>query len=197
MANADEPKSVTVSHEINFTSWLVDQQIAPELFTFAIPQDATQFTEIRNPNALLGTAAPELTLPTLDGPDFKLSDSKGKEMLVLYFWDIACPYCVKGMPDIVQLGKDYASKGVRFMTVNLGDSPEEVKAFRTGKFDEAPVAVDAKRLCGEMFRISGVPHLVVIDKQGSIAEVLVGVPKDLRGYMTDLVDQLLQKKSGS
>src|SRR5215471_14376112 len=65
-----------------------------------------------------GQRAPEFSLPTLKGPPVSLASLKGK-VVMIDFWAQWCEPCKKELPQLDKLAKDYASKGVVVLAVNI------------------------------------------------------------------------------
>ena len=87
--------------------------------------DAKYATELLKP----GTEAPDFALATPDGKTVKLSDMRGK-YVVLDFWASWCPDCRKDLPAIAALHNTYAERGVEFIGVSFDDKKENlVKAI--------------------------------------------------------------------
>ncbi len=77
---------------------------------FAFLATAPGVQTVANKNAA-NKAAPEWRLKDLDGKPVKLSDFKGK-VVILNFWAIWCPPCRKEIPTFVSLQKQYGEKGL-------------------------------------------------------------------------------------
>ncbi len=126
-----------------------------------------------------GKQAPDFTLTTTDGKTLKLSDYKGKGVIV-NFWATWCPPCRAEIPDMVELQKEYASKGFSFIGIAVGDEEEKVKAFVTAQKMNYPVAMGSRELAmsyGKFTKegaIQGIPTSFVINGKGEIVEYFVG-----------------------
>jgi len=80
----------------------------------------------REKNAIL---APDFTLAKLDGEWFKLSDFRGK-VVMLNFWGTWCPPCRKEIPDFIKLMEKYNKDGLEIVGVTLtSGSAEKIQKF--------------------------------------------------------------------
>src|SRR5512137_1606751 len=68
-----------------------------------------------------GQAAPDFTLKDVDGKAWKLSDLKGKKIVMLDFWATWCNICKREMPVLERVYKEYRGKGVEFFGIALDD----------------------------------------------------------------------------
>ena len=126
-----------------------------------------------------GKKAPDFTLTTTDGKTLKLSDYKGKGVIV-NFWATWCPPCRAEIPDMVELQKEYENKGFSFIGIAVSDEEEKVKAFVTAQKMNYPVAMGTKELAisyGKFTQegaIRGIPTSFVINGKGEIVDYFVG-----------------------
>ena len=76
----------------------------------------------------LGKPAPDFSLKCIDGKDHKLSENKGK-FVVLEWTNHGCPWVKKqyGPGDMQKLQKTYTGKGVVWYTIQTGNSPSPEK----------------------------------------------------------------------
>ena len=74
-------------------------------------------------------AAPSLQLQNLEGKWVRLSDFKGK-VVVLNFWATWCWPCREEIPDLVSLQKEYAARGLVVLGVSMDEGdPARVASF--------------------------------------------------------------------
>ena len=64
----------------------------------------------------------------MDGKDVKLSDYRGRPLIV-NFWFVNCPPCRKEVPAFVDLVKKYGDKGFTILGLDVEDEPEAMKEF--------------------------------------------------------------------
>jgi peroxiredoxin len=126
--------------------------------------------------AKVGAAAPEFSLPDLDGKAVKLSDFKGKTV-VLEWFNPECPFVkashTKG--SLVGTAKKQTDKGVVWLAVNSGaagkqgagadKSRDGLKSFGLSH----AVLLDAEGTVGKQYGATNTPHMYVIDKTGKLA----------------------------
>ena len=143
------------------------------------------------PTELIGKPAPEVELATADGGTFKLSYEKGKSVVILDFWATWCGPCVQAMPIIDKVAKAFAAKGVKFVAVNLRETPAEVKDFMK-QHELSPLAVmDTEGATAQQFMVTGIPQTVIVGKDGNVAKVHVGLSPDLEQQLTAELEALV------
>lgn len=119
--------------------------------------------------------APAATFTTLDGKSIVLSQLHGK-IVVVNFWATSCPGCVKEIPELAELYKQYNARGLEIIAVAMSyDPPNYVTSFAKTRQVPFPVALDVN---GEHARAFGnvqvTPTSFIIDKDGSIIEERLG-----------------------
>lgn len=123
----------------------------------------------------LGDPAPEIQVADwIKGEPVELAKGKGKNIFVIEFWATWCGPCVKSIPHLTELQKEYRDKGV--VVIGISDeSASVVKPFveKTGDEMGYTVAIDKREATGRRymaaFGIDGIPHAFVVDKSGAIA----------------------------
>ena len=122
---------------------------------------------------LVGYGAPEFTLALFDGSTVKLSDLKGKAIL-LNFWASWCIPCRDEAPALESSWLKYRNKKVAFLGVNIWDDDSNALSYMekygggypNGKDPEGQIAVD--------YGVAGVPETYFIDPTGKITEKYTG-----------------------
>jgi peroxiredoxin len=119
--------------------------------------------------------APDFTLPTADGKSIKLSDLRGK-VVIVDFWATWCPPCRKGIPDLISLKKKYGNKGFEIIGVSVDtDTKSEVVPFLKEHGMNYPVVYGNVNVYQQYGGIRAVPTSFVIDKQGKIVASYEGL----------------------
>jgi cytochrome c-type biogenesis protein len=124
----------------------------------------------------------DFSLKDLNGKEWKLSDLKGKVVL-LNFWATWCGPCQREMPGFQKLYERFGEDGeVLVLTVasvateNMGEkeSRDTVKQFITGQKYTFPVLFDADGSVWKAYQQEGIPANYILDKQGNIKLLITG-----------------------
>jgi peroxiredoxin len=122
---------------------------------------------------LVGSPAPEIALQDLQGRDVKLSDLRGKVVLV-NFWATWCKPCKEEMPAMQASYDKLRGKGFVVLAVNeLEDTARVAEHIRThGHTFE--VVMDHNNEVANMYGVVGLPASFFIDPQGIVRERISG-----------------------
>ena len=122
---------------------------------------------------LVGSPAPEIVLKDLQGRDVKLSDLRGKVVLV-NFWATWCKPCKEEMPAMQASYDKLRDKGFVVLAVNeLEDTARVAEHIRThGHTFE--VVMDHNNQVANMYGVVGLPASFLIDPQGIVRELISG-----------------------
>ncbi len=123
--------------------------------------------------------APDFTLPTDQGTTYSLSQSRGKEVVVLFAWASWCPTCRKEMPLVNQLHDQLAGLPVRLFGVNMQEKPKQVARAREEHHLKFDILLDQQGTFARAYAIYGIPQVMVIDKKGVLRYRDFGPPPNL------------------
>jgi peroxiredoxin len=116
------------------------------------------------------TKAPDFHLPDLDGKKQRLSEHRGKVVL-LSFWATWCPPCVEELPSMARLQQAMTGQEFRLLTVSVDDSAGDVKKFfdrHEGIIDPVPVLMDPSRTIPKSYGTEKFPESYLIDRKGLV-----------------------------
>lgn len=114
-----------------------------------------------------GEVAPDFSLTDLSGNTVRLSDYRGK-VVVVFFWTTWCPYCRE---QLVVLNGKYdaiAKDGIVLLAVNVGESKTKIESFTRGKNFKFRVLSDRDSSVADAYGLLGVPTYFFIDRGGKI-----------------------------
>jgi len=121
-----------------------------------------------------GRPAPNFSLPGLDGQMVSLADYRGKVVL-LNIWATWCPPCVEEMPSMEKLYQELNGDGFEILAVSIDESGvQDVRPFMQKHKLSFPVLMDPEGTIKGLYRTTGVPESFVIDKDGTLVEIVIG-----------------------
>lgn len=124
-----------------------------------------------------GKPAPDFSLYDLEGDEVRLSDYRGKVVL-LNIWATWCPSCVEEMPSMEKLHQNLQKEGLVIIAVSIDASGlDAVKPFMKEHKLTFPALVDPDGTTRRLYRLTGVPESFVIDREGIIVDRILG-PRD-------------------
>ena len=140
-----------------------------------------------------GKTAPDFTLADIAGKQHKLSDYRGKNVL-LVFWATWCGPCIKEIPDLIELrkttGEDkLAMLAISYITTMPPNTTEIVNGFvERQKINYTVLSVARSDVSAPYNQISGIPSSFFIDPEGKVKVATLGV------LSLDTIKAILQAK---
>ncbi|HBY58413.1 MAG TPA: hypothetical protein DEH78_01240 [Solibacterales bacterium] len=152
---------------------------APPDSLFRLPAEAREVKELTAWNAnrirkqLAGQPAPELEAMDIRGRPFRLSDHKGKVVL-LDFWTTWCPPCRTDGPSLNKLYRKHGGKGLEVVGISVSEDRSVVESFLTEHRYEFPVVLTTENPMARPYQVATFPTYVVIDREGRVVSAAEG-----------------------
>ena len=116
--------------------------------------------------------APDVQFTKLDGSALKLSDLRGRVVL-LNFWATWCIPCRSEIPTLSAMQKDFEGRGLSIIGVSYDDTADLVHQFQR-ELPQSYQVVLGGREVGSQLPASPLPTTYIIDREGRIREKLIG-----------------------
>jgi len=122
---------------------------------------------------LVGRAAPNFTLPQLDGPSVTLSKLRG-QIVVLNFWASWCTECQVEQSALDRTWQQFQDSGVVVIGVDFEDTAGDARNYVRTANVTYPVVEDAGARAALAYGLRGVPETFVVNRSGRIVSHVVG-----------------------
>lgn len=155
----------------------------------------------------IGSVIPYFNLPAVDGKNYDLNSFKDEKALVIIFSCNHCPYVQAYEKRIIDIQKDYASKGVKVIAVNSNDalqypedSFEEMKKRAASKEFNFIYLRDEDQSAAKNFNASHTPEIFLFNEErklvyhGKIDDNWQEEKKVKSKYLRNALDELLSGK---
>jgi thiol-disulfide isomerase/thioredoxin len=141
--------------------------------------------------------APALSLRDLRGRTLRLSDYKGKVVL-LNFWATWCPPCRAEMPDLMKLQREYGKSGLQVIGITYPpETVQGVRRFTSRLRVNYPVALGTKETKSLFDQSETLPLTIIIDRDGNIRDRIEGIllPEEFEQKIKPLL-QIIRGRKG-
>jgi peroxiredoxin len=133
--------------------------------------------------------APDFTVKTLDGKEIRLSDLKGK-VVILNFWFVGCAPCKVEMPGLNKLTEEFAGQDIVFIGFAL-DKADSLREFLKANSFKYQIVAESASIAGQ-FEVSVFPTHVMINKNGEVEYFLTGGSANRYEELRPLIRNLLE-----
>jgi cytochrome c biogenesis protein CcmG/thiol:disulfide interchange protein DsbE len=126
--------------------------------------------------AVMAKLAPRFTITTLDEETFSLDELRGKKPVVISFWATWCAPCKKELPYLQKFWEKYKDNCA---VIGISIDSQKQRKILQNKVKELkltfPIALDYAKKLDKIYPKRGIPYLVVIDRDGRILKLQMGV----------------------
>ncbi len=119
------------------------------------------------------TVAPDTEMKTLAGESFRISQLRGRVVLV-NFWATWCLPCRAEIPDFNAMQKDYEARGFTVVGISSHDTPEMVQDFQSVVKQEYQLLTSGDDAPADFQTGPGRPATFILDREGRIRERFIG-----------------------
>lgn len=134
--------------------------------------------------------APDFELVSVDGSELKLSDFKGK-LILLHFWAPWCGPCKEEMPSLEELYQEYKEKGLEVVAVAIGTWWVERKDWNVN----FTLLVDPGREAAKKYFVSFIPVTVLISPKGKIIRKFFGAQNWKNPELIKIIEKNLPEEN--
>jgi peroxiredoxin len=140
-----------------------------------------------------GQVSPDFTLSDANGQAVSLSSFRGQPVLMV-FWASWCGHCQNEMPLIQSIHEKYGPQGLIVLGMSVpglsGETKEKALAFVNQNGISFPIVFDEQSTTFGQYRVSGVPDLIFIDRNGVVVDNHPGEMAEAQ--LTARIEQLLE-----
>jgi peroxiredoxin len=139
-----------------------------------------------------GSAAPDFTLHSSTGKNLKLSEYRGR-VVMINFWATWCGPCRQEMPHLNRLYAQYQRAGFMLVGVNVDDDPKNARAMADQLGVRFPVLYDRDKQVSRRYDVDAMPATVILDRDGKVRYLHRGYRAGTeKAYETQLRELLKQ-----
>jgi len=139
-----------------------------------------------------GAPAPLFQLNSNNGKPLSLADLKGRIVLV-NFWASWCGPCRKEMPLLEQLNRQYRSKGVTLVGVNVEPDSAAATDWLKATPVSFPILFDVDSKVSKLYQVEGMPNTVILDRKGNVRYIHRGYSAGAENEYLDQIRALIRE----
>lgn len=143
------------------------------------------------PLLAVGALAPDWTLRDFEGKEVKLSELRGRVVL-LDFWATWCGPCKEAMPELQKLHERFQARGLTVIGISINEPEKGDPAGYFKKMNYTYMGLVKGEAPAKAYGVDGIPHFFLIDKDGKIVDQHVGFGEGMAKKIAEQVEKLLQ-----
>lgn len=137
-------------------------------------------------NIPVGSPVPDKLGTLLNGDEVRAKDFQGR-VLVITFWASWCGPCMHELPVLEKIQRIAKKDRLQVVAINIEDRDRYKDISRKLSEFESIIAHDNRKDVRETFGVKGIPHMVIVGRDGNILNVHRGYSEDA---LEDLVDEI-------
>lgn len=141
------------------------------------------------------TTPPDFNGRTGEAKQISLADLRG-HVIILNFWASWCHECRLEMPALEELHRDYASRGLIVLGVNLREAPAHVRRYAGELGLTFPLVLDADGKINGLYGVVGLPVTFIVARDGRAVAFAIGPREWSSPSARALIQALLAEPSG-
>ena len=141
-----------------------------------------------------GDAAPDFTVSLFDGGSVRLSDLRGKTVLV-NFWATWCPPCREELTRVqAELIDRFEGRDFVFLPVSRGETRETVARFREQTGYRFPMGLDPEQTIYKMYATNFIPRNFLVGPDGRVIVATTGYKPEEFDALVETIRKTLDKQ---
>lgn len=186
---------VTVESQLE---WQVGPAPRGGIEEFKLPAGAAQVADLaetlqgRGVEELYGKPLPKVQFTDLTGRP--LESRPENQVALLYFWASWAAPSLEGIPSVLEFRDQLQAAGVYVLPVNVAEEPERVKQFVELNHVSGTVGLDATGAAVQELRITHLPAVVIVKRDGTVHQIIQNVKQDMRQRIGEEVAKLQNQK---
>lgn len=137
--------------------------------------------------AVVGSAAPDFSLHDMQGRQVRLSDLRGK-VVIVNFWATWCPPCRAEMPSMETLYQTFKEDDLVLLALNVEeDGRELVENFLRESPYSFPILLDSEAEVQQRYGVFQFPESFIIDRNGVVVKKVIGAVHWMNGDLYRLL----------
>ena len=171
----ENTENLSLPADDGWTAKEVGVAVAIFVIIIAVAVGAFFFWQARKtPPVEEGSAAPDFTLPLMNGGEVNLSDYRGKVVL-LNIWATWCNPCREEMPSMQQFYQNMKGKPFEILAASIDTrGSTDVDPFVKQLGLTFPILLDSDKKVNNLYQATGVPETFIIDKNGIVRDHTLG-----------------------